>query len=81
MYTGGTVLLTQTYAPAEKARAQGAHDAIVFTTMGVSSFASGALVSAAGWERMNLGAIPILFIALAAVLWLSRVRRMAAAGA
>jgi MFS family permease len=81
MYTGGTVLLTQTYQPAEKARAQGAHDAIVFTTMGVSSFASGALVSAAGWEKMNLGAIPILFIALAAVLWLSRVRRMAAAGA
>ncbi len=79
MYTGGTVLLTETYRPAEKARTQGAHDAIVFTTLGVSSFASGALVSAAGWERMNFGAIPILAIALGGVLWLSRFRRAAAA--
>ena len=39
--------------------------------MGVSSFASGALVSSAGWEKMNLGAIPVLAVALGAVLWLA----------
>ncbi len=30
MYTGGTTLLTEAYAPAEKARTQGANDFIVF---------------------------------------------------
>ncbi|HEY5861736.1 MAG TPA: MFS transporter, partial [Casimicrobiaceae bacterium] len=32
MYTGGTTLLTESYRPAEKARTQGANDAIMFTT-------------------------------------------------
>ena len=77
MYTGGTTLLTEAYTPAEKARTQGANDFVMFTTMGVSSFASGALVSSAGWEKMNLGAIPVLAVALAAVL-LARAMRVRA---
>jgi hypothetical protein len=51
MYTGGTTLLTEAYAPAEKARTQGANDFIVFATQGLSSFASGAIVTAAGGSR------------------------------
>ena len=62
MYTGGTTLLTEAYTPAEKARTQGANDFIVFSIMGVSSFSSGALVSAAGWEMMNWGALPVLVL-------------------
>ena len=34
MYTGGTTLLTESYAPAEKARTQGANDFIVFAIDG-----------------------------------------------
>jgi MFS family permease len=68
MYTGGTTLLTDAYRPGEKARTQGANDFIVFSIMGLSSFSSGALVSAAGWERMNLGVLPFLaFIAFVVV--------------
>jgi predicted MFS family arabinose efflux permease len=78
MYTGGTLLLTESYTPAEKARVQGVNDAIIFSTVGVSSFASGALLSWVGWEKMNLIAIPILVIALVAVVWGSRSRRAAA---
>jgi MFS family permease len=74
MYTGGTTLLTETYTPAEKAKTQGLNDAIVFTVMVVSSFSSGALVSAAGWERMNLGALPFLAIVVVATLWLTWMR-------
>ena len=65
MYTGGTTLLTEAYAPAEKARTQGANDFIVFSTMAVSSFSSGALVSAAGWEVMNGAALPFLALVAA----------------
>lgn len=79
MYTGGTTLLTESYAPAEKARAQGANDFAVFATMGVSSFSSGALVSVAGWERMNMLALPVLAVVVVAVVWLARMRRSPAA--
>ena len=75
MYTGGTTLLIEAYRPSERARTQGANDFVVFATMSVSSFASGALVSSAGWEKMNLGAIPVLAVALVAVLLLARSRR------
>ena len=79
MYTGATSLLTEAYAPGEKAKAQGANDFVIFTTMGVSAFASGALLSSAGWEWMNIGAIPVLAIAAGAVAWLGSTRRRASA--
>ena len=75
MYTGGTTLLTEAYAPAEKARTQGANDFIVFATMGVSSFASGAMVSTAGWEMMNRAMLPFLAAIAAVVLWFAWRRR------
>jgi MFS family permease len=83
MYVGGTTLLTESYRPAEKAKTQGANDLIVFSIMGISSFSSGALVSSAGWERMNAGALPVLALVALAVAWLAwlRSRRKHAAAA
>jgi MFS family permease len=78
MYTGGTALLTESYEPQEKAKVQGANDFAVFATMAVSSASAGALVSTTGWERMNVGALPVLLVVLAAVAWLAWVRRAAA---
>jgi MFS family permease len=75
MYTGGTTLLTEAYSPEEKAKAQGANDFCIFAMMAVSSLSSGGLVSAAGWERMNLGALPFVALMLAAVAWLAWLRR------
>jgi MFS family permease len=75
MYTGGTTLLTETYRPAEKARAQGANDFIVFAIMLVSSLASGAMVSSVGWETMNRATLPLLAVIAAAVFWLAWRRR------
>jgi MFS family permease len=76
VYTGGTTLLTETYRPSEKARTQGLNDFIVFATMGISSLASGALVTTTGWETMNRAALPILATIAAAVLWLMWARRV-----
>ena len=78
MYTGGTTLLTECYAPAEKARTQGANDFIVFAIMGVSSLASGAMVSSVGWETMNRAVLPFLALIAAAVIWLALRRRQRA---
>jgi len=77
MYIGGTTLLTEVYTPSEKARTQGANDFIVFSIMGVSSLSSGALVSAAGWEAMNWGALPFLALIAIVVMAFARRRRRA----
>jgi len=77
LFTGGTTLFTQAYRPEEKNRAQGAMDFCIFSTMAVTSFASGALVTTQGWTWLNLGSlVPIAAVSMA-LLWLAAVQRRA----
>src|SRR3989440_701998 len=69
LYIGGTTLLTETYRPEERAKAQGANDQAIFLMMLVSSFTSGVAVTGAGWERANLFALPLIAIVAAALTW------------
>lgn len=69
LYIGGTVLLTEAYRPEERAKAQGANDQAIFIMMAISSFTSGMTVTAAGWERVNLLALPMVAVVAAAILW------------
>ncbi|HTM61147.1 MAG TPA: MFS transporter [Burkholderiales bacterium] len=69
LYTGGTLLLTETYRPEERAKAQGANDQVVFLVMLVSSFTSGATVTTAGWERVNLLALPLIALVAVTLVW------------
>ena len=69
LYLGGTTLLTETYRPEERAKAQGANDQAIFVIMVVSSLTSGATVTTAGWERVNLLAVPMVAVVAAALLW------------
>jgi MFS family permease len=80
-YTGGTTLLTEAYAPAEKAKTQGLNDMIVFAVMGVSSLASGVLIDVAGWERMNAVALPFIASVTLSAAWLAVLRQRQAAAA
>jgi MFS family permease len=70
MYIGGTTLLTETYRPEEKAKAQGANDMCIFVMMVISSLTSGMLVTTSGWDRVNLFALPLLALVAVAALWL-----------
>jgi len=71
LYVGGTTLFTQAYRPEEKNRAQGVMDTCVFSTMALSSFASGALITTQGWTWLNLGSlVPITLVSLA-LAWLA----------
>lgn len=71
MYIGGTTLLTETYRPEEKAKAQGANDLCIFIMMVISSLTSGLLVSRAGWDKVNLVALPLLALVCIATVWLA----------
>ncbi len=77
LYTGGSTLLTSTYRPEEKNKAQGAMDTCVFATMALSSFASGALVTTQGWTILNLGSLVPIALVGAALLWLAAQQRQA----
>jgi MFS family permease len=79
LYTGGTTLLTETYRPEERAKAQGANDQMIFIMMLVSSFSSGVTVTTAGWSRVNLFALPLIAIVALALVWFAFHRRKALA--
>ncbi len=72
LYIGGSTLATQAWRPEEKTRAQAALDFCVYSTMTLTSFSSGALVTTGGWTSMNLGALLPLGLMAAALLWLRR---------
>ena len=69
LYTGATLLLTETYRPEEKAKAQGANDQVQFIMMLISSLTSGMTVTQAGWERVNLLALPLIVVIVIALAW------------
>ncbi len=77
LFTGGTTLLTTTYRPSEKARAQGLNDFVVYTVISLTAVGSGGFHAWFGWEAINVGVAPFLVLAAAMVTWL-RLRQRAA---
>ena len=75
LFIGGTTLFTEAYRPEEKTTAQAAMDTVIFTTMALTSFSSGALVTTRGWAWLNLGSIVPVLLAAAALAWLALQRR------
>jgi len=77
LFIGGTTLFTEAYRPEEKTTAQAAMDTVIFTTMTVTSFSSGALVTTQGWTLLNVGSIVPMLLAGVALTWLALQRRAA----
>ena len=50
-------------------------DFCVFSTMALSSFASGALITTRGWAWLNVGSLMPLALVSAALAWLALQRR------
>jgi MFS family permease len=77
LYIGGTTLLTGTYAPSEKSKAQAINDMTVSTVGMVCSFSAGGLLATLGWSAMNVLLLPWLGLAALAIGWLGwRTRRI-----
>jgi len=70
LYIGGTTLLTETYRPEERARAQGANEFAIFAMMTLSSLSSGMIVTNAGWEKVNYAAAPLILVIIVALTYL-----------
>jgi MFS family permease len=74
LFIGGTTLATEAWRPEEKTRGQAAIDFLVYLTMTLTSFSSGALVTTGGWTAMNLGTLAPLALLAAALAWLAALR-------
>jgi MFS family permease len=78
LFIGATTLLTRSYSVEEKAKVQALNDFLVFGTVALSAFASGALLSGVGWAWVQIAMLPFVAVAAGAVLWW-RTRNAAAA--
>jgi len=80
-YIGGSTLLTTTYTPAERAKAQASHDFTVYAATATAAALSGVLAAKAGWAVINLAALPLTAAVAVAALWLALHRRQQAQAA
>eukprot|EP00494_Astrolonche_serrata_P006669 UN06693 len=64
-------MLTDTYRPSEKARAQGINDVIVFSTVTLAALSAGALQHHFGWQAVNLGVTPALLVVFVSLIALA----------
>jgi MFS family permease len=78
-FIGATTLLTTTYEPAERNKAQGLNDFLVFGTTAITSLSAGKLLASFGWDSVNYAVFPMTALALVMIVWLVRHRNPIAA--
>jgi hypothetical protein len=67
--------VTECHDPHERNKVQAFNDFLVFGSMAIASFSSGALLSRYGWSTVNAMVFPVILIAVAMLAWGSLVRR------
>jgi MFS family permease len=70
-FIGGTTLLTTTYEPAERNKAQGLNDLLVFGTTAIASLSAGKLLAWSGWNAVNYAVFPMVVLGLVMIGWLA----------
>ena len=64
LFVAGTTLLTRTYRPAERFRAQAVNDFAVFGFQAIASLTAGTVIFKSGWEALNILSLPLLALML-----------------
>ncbi len=70
MFVGATTLVTTTYRPAERGKAQALNDFLVFGTTASCSFLAGWLQHNMGWVPLNWMSVILVAISVVAIAWL-----------
>ena len=70
-FIGATTIVTQCHRPEERYRVQSFNDFLIFGSMTISSFSSGALLAQGGWTAVNALVFPPVLIAGALLIWLT----------
>ncbi|TMO63689.1 MFS transporter [Pseudoalteromonas aurantia] len=69
MFISATHMVSETYHPSERAKAQASNEFSVFSMVAISSLGAGWLEAIAGWRFLNMMSIPIMLIALGVIYW------------
>ncbi len=72
LFVGATTLLTETYRLEERAKTQAINDFLVLAAVSLAVLFAGSLEFHLGWQAVNLSALPLILIILAAIIWLLR---------
>ncbi|MBS0539145.1 MAG: MFS transporter [Proteobacteria bacterium] len=64
LFVGATTLLTTTYRPAERGKAQAFNDFMVFGTTATSSLLAGVVLEVRGWAELNYVAFALVCVAM-----------------
>ena len=75
LFVGATTLVTTTYRPTERGKAQALNDFLVFGTTTVCSLLAGFLQNRLGWFPLNWMSLGLVAVAVVAVGWLWLQRR------
>jgi MFS family permease len=70
-FVGATTMLLDCYRPEERTKVQSFNDFLIFGTMALGSFASGAMLANFGWHIVNLVMLPVVAAAGAMLAWLA----------
>ena len=81
LFTAASTLITTTYGHAERFKAQGLNDLIVFGTMALLTLAAGVLLERVGWRGLLLCTLPFLVAMLALLFFMPREEAESARGA
>lgn len=68
LFVSATVLLTQTYTPGERFRAQALNDFVVFSSQATASLSAGAVLELASWGMINVIGIAMIVLTLGLLL-------------
>ncbi len=74
-FISATTLVTECHDPHERNKVQAFNDFLIFGTMAVGSFSSGALLARYGWTAVNEVVFPVVLVAALLLAWGSLVRR------
>ena len=74
-FIGATTLVTECYGPRERNKVQAFNDFLIFGSMAIASFSSGALLTRYGWTAVNEVVFPVIIAAAALLAWGTFARR------
>ena len=76
-FVGATTLVTECHGPRERNKVQAFNDFLIFGSMAVGSFSSGALLASYGWTAVNEVVFPVVVVAGLLLAWGTLKRRSA----
>jgi MFS family permease len=68
LFVGATVLLTRSYLPPERYKAQAFNEFAIFSVQAMLSLSAGVMLYRSNWDTLNLSTLPLLLLVLASIL-------------